>query len=263
MILRNRCFYHYFTSDLSFILFCDALKERLGSDLGPDAHTLIMRNHGAVTVGSSIGEAFVRMWYLEKACRTQITVMQSGGAICRPPANVLAHTAKQYDNLPNPPGYSEWNALVRWFIGRKFGVKVPPKSTNEDQAIPNTSVLDVQPIRACSNDLNGASYPVAIRGKKYLVGGVGAAGGALFPAFIPQGTADFPLTFKFPGSNNTPSDQSELICSVAAHIRKILDSELTACGALLFKKIPGVCSANDFGALITAMGYSTFDYSGE
>jgi hypothetical protein len=50
---------------------------------------------------------------------------------------------------------------------------------------------------------------------------------------------------------------------VAAHIRKILDSELTACGALLFKKIPGVCSANDFGALITAMGYSTFDYSGE
>jgi hypothetical protein len=137
-----------------------------------------MRNHGAVTVGRSIGEAFVLMWYLEKACRTQLTVMQSGGAICRPTTAVLAHTAKQFDNIPNPAGYSEWNALVKWFVAISFGIKVSGESTPLHTTPPHSGIgLADQPVRATDNDLNVPALPVpAVRGKKYLAGGTSTAG---------------------------------------------------------------------------------------
>ena len=39
--------------------------------LGDSAHTLIMRNHGALTVGRTVGEAWVRYFYLDRICRVQ------------------------------------------------------------------------------------------------------------------------------------------------------------------------------------------------
>lgn len=220
-----------------------------------------MRNHGAVTVGSSIGEAFVRMWYLEKACRTQLTVMQSGGAVCRPPRDVLAHTAKQFDNIPNPAGYSEWNAMVKWFAAKSLGVKgshAPPPPPRSE------TVLAEQPIRATDSDLHTPLLPVAVRGRKYLVGASGTAGGALFPSYIPQSTAEFPLSFVFSSSaQSTTVSAPERINTLGKHIRQLIDKELPAAGAMLFKKMPNIHSASDFSALMTSIGYSQFDYSGE
>lgn len=39
---------------------------------------MFIKNYGAVTTGSSVGEAFVRMYYLEKICRIQMNLMQAG-----------------------------------------------------------------------------------------------------------------------------------------------------------------------------------------
>ena len=52
-------------------------KPRLVADLG-DCKFLILRNHGLLTVGQSIPEAFLFMYALETACQTQIAA-QSGG----------------------------------------------------------------------------------------------------------------------------------------------------------------------------------------
>ena len=53
-------------------------KPRLVTDLGA-SNSMILRNHGLLTVGSSVAEAFLSMYVLERACKIQI-LAQSGGA---------------------------------------------------------------------------------------------------------------------------------------------------------------------------------------
>ncbi len=53
-------------------------KQRLVADLG-ERRMMILRNHGTLTVGESIDEAFFHMYNLERACKIQIAA-QSGGA---------------------------------------------------------------------------------------------------------------------------------------------------------------------------------------
>ena len=47
-------------------------RSRIAAALGPTAHTLIMRNHGACTVGGSVAEAWVRYFYLNIVCKQQM-----------------------------------------------------------------------------------------------------------------------------------------------------------------------------------------------
>jgi ribulose-5-phosphate 4-epimerase/fuculose-1-phosphate aldolase len=56
----------------------DDEKPRLVADLGDNA-SLILRNHGLLTVGETVADAFIRMYYLEAACAIQVRA-QSGGA---------------------------------------------------------------------------------------------------------------------------------------------------------------------------------------
>lgn len=52
-------------------------RERIVSDLG-DARILILRNHGLMTVGRTIGEAFLWMSRIETACRYQLDLLSCG-----------------------------------------------------------------------------------------------------------------------------------------------------------------------------------------
>jgi len=55
-------------------------KPRLVADLGTNS-SLILRNHGLLTVGESVAEAFVRMYYLEKSCAIQVRAQAGGGEL--------------------------------------------------------------------------------------------------------------------------------------------------------------------------------------
>jgi len=57
---------------------------------------LILRNHGLLTVGRSVAEAFDRMFMLNMACQIQIDAMQSGGELVLLPQAVCELTARQY-----------------------------------------------------------------------------------------------------------------------------------------------------------------------
>ena len=48
--------------------------ERLCSALG-DKHTLFMKNHGVLVVGSTVAEAYHRLYLLERVCRVQVLAM--------------------------------------------------------------------------------------------------------------------------------------------------------------------------------------------
>jgi ribulose-5-phosphate 4-epimerase/fuculose-1-phosphate aldolase len=85
---------------------------RLVRDLGHHK-AMILRNHGLLACGASIPEAFDLMYYLERACQTQISAM-SGSAKLRIPAPAVAEkTAGQFKQLPYKARRPEWKALLR------------------------------------------------------------------------------------------------------------------------------------------------------
>ena len=85
----------------------------IAADLGPSAHTLIMRNHGACTVGRTVGEAWVRYFYLERCCRYQMAVLNAPSLV-EPDAAVLAHAAAGWaQDSTSCHGHMEWTALTR------------------------------------------------------------------------------------------------------------------------------------------------------
>ena len=72
---------------------------------------MILRNHGLLTCGETVGAAFVRMYYLERACNVQLQVMATGREIELPGDDVCEHTAQQLTRFP--PGRYEWPAILR------------------------------------------------------------------------------------------------------------------------------------------------------
>jgi ribulose-5-phosphate 4-epimerase/fuculose-1-phosphate aldolase len=92
-------------------------RERLVKDLG-DGGMLILRNHGTLSVGTSISEMFARMYRLERACKMQITAMTGGAALNRLPDEVVKHTVEQGQFIYGPGGRGAggklmWEALMR------------------------------------------------------------------------------------------------------------------------------------------------------
>ena len=67
-------------------------QKRLVADLGKEKQLLILKNHGLLSCGKSIPEAFIMMYYLEQACRIQIAA-QAGNKVTLPSPQVqeLAH----------------------------------------------------------------------------------------------------------------------------------------------------------------------------
>ena len=84
-------------------------RERLVTDLG-DKNAMILRNHGLLTVGSSVCDAWVRMWMLELACKTQVLAQSTGQPLRQAPAAAVEKTASLFEGFP----FSlEWPWLLR------------------------------------------------------------------------------------------------------------------------------------------------------
>ena len=82
-------------------------------DLG-DADALILRNHGLITVGKTVGEAFNWMHRLEVSCRTQLAALATGQKLREVPKEVLEKTFLNYQPQTRRPfGVMEWPALLR------------------------------------------------------------------------------------------------------------------------------------------------------
>ena len=66
--------------DYEGVALRDDEKSRLQADLGA-ANYLMLRNHGLLTVGRSIPDAFLAMYFFESACRIQIDAMAGGAEL--------------------------------------------------------------------------------------------------------------------------------------------------------------------------------------
>lgn len=52
-------------------------RERIVADLG-DKSSMLLRNHGTLTCGATAGDAFSRMFFLERACKMQVMALTAG-----------------------------------------------------------------------------------------------------------------------------------------------------------------------------------------
>ena len=93
-------------------------QSRLVRDLGPHK-VMLMRNHGILTVGRTPGEAFMLLYYFERAARIQLQMQAAaaaGAKLVMPPHEVCEKAARQFWELQGDilvPGEREWPALMR------------------------------------------------------------------------------------------------------------------------------------------------------
>ena len=91
----------------------DDEKPRLAADLG-DARFLILRNHGLLTVGTSVAEAFLAMYTLENACRIQIDAQSGGSELIHVDPRILVGMAQVLKHVTADQGAQiAWPALLR------------------------------------------------------------------------------------------------------------------------------------------------------
>ncbi len=103
MFLPGGVAYHTYEG----LAFDDAEKPRLVADLG-DRKAMILRNHGTLTVGATVAEAFFHMYNLERACRVQVLAQAGGQAELLPiEPSVVAHTRAQKPVGTRFGGYGE------------------------------------------------------------------------------------------------------------------------------------------------------------
>ena len=95
-------------------------QKRLVENLG-DCEVMILRNHGLLAVGQTIGQAFNNIYRLERACQTQLLAMACNAELSTPAEEVIARSNAQLTIMPSPDatgkrrphGSMEWPALKR------------------------------------------------------------------------------------------------------------------------------------------------------
>jgi ribulose-5-phosphate 4-epimerase/fuculose-1-phosphate aldolase len=93
----------------------DDEKPRLVADLG-DKTSLILRSHGLLTVGETVADAFIRMYYLEASCAIQVRAQSGGGELIAVPKNVIEAgyaAAAATQRKTGGPGALVWPGLLR------------------------------------------------------------------------------------------------------------------------------------------------------
>lgn len=88
-------------------------QERLVRDLGGH-EGMVLRNHGLLTVGASIAEAFNSMFRLERACQVQVSALSCGVKLKLPPSGIVNESWRLYQpGVRRRFGVLEWPALLR------------------------------------------------------------------------------------------------------------------------------------------------------
>ena len=92
-------------------------RDRLIKDLASN-NVLILRNHGLLTVGKTVAEAFVWLFRAERACRFQLSFQQAGVSPQEIPKEVQRVSIERSKKAISasghrPIGEFEWPALIR------------------------------------------------------------------------------------------------------------------------------------------------------
>jgi len=94
-------------------------QKRLVADLGGHC-AMVLRNHGLLAVGASVPEAFITIYWLERACQAQALAMASNTELIHPQGTVVDVTNQRYKpGQRRSIGELEWAGLLR-LVDRKY-----------------------------------------------------------------------------------------------------------------------------------------------
>jgi ribulose-5-phosphate 4-epimerase/fuculose-1-phosphate aldolase len=107
MLVANRLAYHEYEG----VALDHSERERLIQDLG-DKDMMILRNHGTLTMGNTVPEAFVLMHFLERACQAQVMAQAGGASLHWPTAAAIETTRLQSEAGLAMTGHLAWPGLL-------------------------------------------------------------------------------------------------------------------------------------------------------
>jgi ribulose-5-phosphate 4-epimerase/fuculose-1-phosphate aldolase len=107
--------------DYEGVALRDDEKPRLVANLGPRTY-LMLRNHGLLTVGSGVAEAFLAMYLFETVCTVQVRAQAGGGELVPIGADVIATARQQAAQATRGQGAQlVWPGLLRRLQKRNPG----------------------------------------------------------------------------------------------------------------------------------------------
>ncbi|WP_371194614.1 class II aldolase/adducin family protein [Glaciecola sp. SC05] len=88
--------------------------KRLQADLG-DANFMLLRNHGALTMGLTIGDAFMHMYDLLRACEIQVKMQQAADTLIKVEQSIIDGIKAQANivHTGQTGGQKAWPAMMR------------------------------------------------------------------------------------------------------------------------------------------------------
>lgn len=85
-------------------------RERLVHDMGAK-NAMILRNHGTLTVGETVADAFMRLYFLERACEAQVHMLSAGREnLSNPPQG----TPEKVKDQSSGRGMQALNQMLAW-----------------------------------------------------------------------------------------------------------------------------------------------------
>ena len=99
-------------------------RTRMARDLGKTSKAMILRNHGLLTMGESVREAFELMYYLDTACQIQVDACAGGMEnVLLMTESAAKNTAQQFARPNRPAEQKDWPALLRLLDRRNIAYK--------------------------------------------------------------------------------------------------------------------------------------------
>lgn len=98
--------------DYEGLALVEAEKARLAADLG-DGNAMILRNHGLLTAADTIGQTFLALFMLQKACEAQLAAQATGQPLIHLPQTAADLVEQQTRSAFAIAGQMSWTALVR------------------------------------------------------------------------------------------------------------------------------------------------------
>ena len=109
MLVRGDLAYH----DYEGVAVDLSERERIVADLGTKG-AMLLRNHGTLAVGGNVGECFVKLYFIERACEAQIMALAAGDKVSGPPQGAAELAGEQgATGLKMAANLLAWPALKR------------------------------------------------------------------------------------------------------------------------------------------------------
>ena len=89
-------------------------RERMQNNLGKTSRAMILRNHGLLTLGKEVRDAFEMMYYLDTACQIQVDACAGGMENVLEMSKAAVKTSvDQFKREDRPALHKDWPALLR------------------------------------------------------------------------------------------------------------------------------------------------------